>query len=115
MDIKELNAAIQSTGRILAAAATDTVALYDRSTGSVVHVHHSITMEGAERRSAAQRRDAARAAAASTGASVEDLDVVDTDDFAPEPGRAYRVDLATGRLVPQQQASPPTPGPSRHG
>ncbi|MGL4174726.1 MAG: hypothetical protein ACRCSN_01515 [Dermatophilaceae bacterium] len=114
MNTDDLNAAIQSSGTALAVVATDTVVLYDRATGGVAHVHHSITMEGADRRTTAQRRDAARAAAASAGASVEDLDVLDIDDFAPEPGRGYRVDLVTRRLVPQQAPDPPTSEASRH-
>ncbi|MGL5809595.1 MAG: hypothetical protein ACRCYQ_06610 [Nocardioides sp.] len=99
MDSKELKKSIQSVGEAPALASVSTVVLYDSSDGRIVHLHETLTMDGAERRSADDRRRSAREVAAELGAAVDDLEIVEIDDFAIEPDTAYRVEAGTRKLV----------------
>lgn len=101
---------LQSVGVVPAVAGIDAVALYDPKDGRVVHMHHTITFEGAERRR--DREGCRRTAVESArrlGREVDGLEMLFVPDFEPS-NQAYKVDLDSSRLI----AIPlPRPKPGR--
>ncbi|MGL5931051.1 MAG: hypothetical protein ACRCY8_19125, partial [Dermatophilaceae bacterium] len=87
MKIDKLRDTMPTVGRVPRLASVDTIALYDPGDGRIVHLHDVLTMEGAEPRSAEDRRRSARETAAELGVAVDGLELLHLEDFAVEPGR----------------------------
>ncbi|MGL5818493.1 MAG: hypothetical protein ACRCYR_13075 [Phycicoccus sp.] len=99
MNIDELREVVTTVGRAPRLASVDTIALYDPADGRIVHLHDVLRMEGAEPRPAEDRHRSARETAAELGVAVDGLELLHLEDFAVDPGRAYRVDTARRVLV----------------
>jgi hypothetical protein len=89
---------IQSAGSAPAVSSVDVTALYDPRDGRVIHMHHFIVLEGAERRTREEQQRSARESALRLGCNVEGLEVLHVADFQPT-GKTYRVDLEARALV----------------
>ena len=98
-DDTRLSTMLQSAGTAPAIASIDAVAVYDAKDGRVVHMHHAVTFEGAEKR---RDREAHQKIALETakqfGHSTEGLDMLYVADFEPT-NKVYRVDLKSRTLV----------------
>jgi hypothetical protein len=101
---------IQSAGNAPAVLSVDVAVLYDPRNGRVVHMHHVITLDGAERRTRDEHQQSARESALRLGCNIEDLEVLHVADFQPT-GKTYRVDLGSRALVetPVTPRKPVTP------
>ena len=89
---------IQSAGSAPAVSAIDVTFLYDPRDGRVFHVHHVITLEGAQRRNPAEQQRRAEESALRLGVPVENLEVLHVADFR-RTGKMYRVDPKTRTLA----------------
>src|SRR5262249_56277984 len=76
----------------------DLTVLYDPRDGRVIHMHHVIMLEGAERRTRQEQQQSARESALRLGCNVEGLEVLHVVGFQPT-GKTYQVDLQTRALV----------------
>jgi hypothetical protein len=89
---------IQTAGSAPAVSSVDVTVLYDPRDGRVVHMHHLVTLEGAERRTRAEQQQRARETALRLGCHVGGLEVLHVADFQPA-GKTYRVDLQSQALA----------------
>lgn len=88
-----------AAGNVPAVAAIDVVALYDPADGHVMHMHHVITLEGAERRPREEQERSARDSADRLGCrGVYGLEVLHVPDFDPGD-KTYSVDPEKRTLV----------------
>ena len=98
-DDSRFSTMLQGAGTVPAIASIDAVAVYDSKDGRVVHLHHAVTFEGAEkRRDRESQQKIALETAKQFGHSTEGLDVLYVADFEPS-NKAYRVDLKSRTLV----------------
>ena len=91
---------IQSAGKVAPLASIDAVVLYDPRDGTVMHLHHAITFEGARRGN--QKRQAIEAARR-LGCKVDGLKLLHVRDFVPS-AHEYRVDVERQELVAMPRA-----------
>ncbi len=84
----------QSTPGVPAARETAHV-VYDAATGAILHVHHSVTFEGAAAHRESHHDRARRHAGAGPDAPVIDVDPAEVNHRRP-----VRVDPATRTIVP---------------
>lgn len=61
-------------------------------------MHHTITLQGAERRTPEEQQQSATEAIQRLGRSVEGFELIHLKDFKPL-GMSYRVDLHNGKLI----------------
>ena len=98
-ETRKLDAMLQSAGVVAAVAGIDAVLIYDPKDGRVVHMHHSITFEGAEKRRDPETQclralEAARHLAHDT----DGMEVLHVPDFEPSD-QVYTVDPKSRKLV----------------
>jgi hypothetical protein len=90
-----------------AVKSADIVALYDPVDGRVAHIHQSIILEGADRRSPEESERRAFDLAQRLGNNIDGLRALFVPDFRPG-ATAYRVDLEKHMLVELELPDSPT-------
>ena len=86
--------------------------LYDPEDGGVVHVHHFVTVQGAQKRSEPEIEREALEVAGRHGRATPRLNALHMAGFEIQPRTSYSVDPKTRTLVtrPAQAAARPTTG-----
>jgi hypothetical protein len=75
------------------------VVVYDPADGTIRHIHDVITVEGAEPVSDEEVERRALALAAEHGVRASDVKVLHTPDDDLQPGKRYRIDVASSSVV----------------
>jgi hypothetical protein len=94
---------IQSAGNAPAVSSVSLTVPYGPGDGRVMHMHYSIDLAGAKRRTPEEQQQSARESAQRLGCNIDGLEMLHVTDFQPS-ANAYRVDLQTRTLV--ETASP---------
>jgi hypothetical protein len=111
---------MQSVGKTPPISAIDTFAFYDSRDGRVVHMYHTVTFEGASRRSREEQQNDAIESARRFVENIEEFKVLHVPNFYPTSLR-YRVDTTRQVLVGdplqpdvagRQPKRPTEPGPN---
>jgi hypothetical protein len=89
---------IQAAGEVPAVSYVAVIALYDPRDGRVAHMHHTMTLEGAQRRAPEEQEASARDAARRLGCDVGGLEALHVENLSPA-GQQYAVDLSNRTLV----------------
>lgn len=80
------------------------VVVFNRSDGSIQHIHDVVTVEGAASVTDAQVRERALALVAERGIETNGLDVIHVQPDEMKPGTRYRVDVRSQQLVEREPA-----------
>jgi len=89
---------IQAAGKTPDIASMHLVALYNAKDGRIVHMHHALTLEGAQLLKREEHERNARAYAERLGHDVGSVRALHVPDFRPT-GKHYRVDVEKQALV----------------
>ena len=76
--------------------------LFDPSDGAICHVHHDVTLEGAQETPDRLLEETTLKWAKQHGVDPAKVELLHVDAAAMKPGMKYVVDLKTRRLVPKR-------------